>query len=65
MDELFARPAIALGMGRMKNGMGALSTRSNTSFGSSGGIAEPTAWCRQTMAPDSAMARSPWAASQH
>ena len=43
MNELLARPAICFAIGRTKNGIGADSMRSKTSFNSSGGIAEPSA----------------------
>ena len=43
MNEVMARPTIARAIGFTKKGMGALSTRLNTSFRRSGGIAEPSA----------------------
>jgi hypothetical protein len=43
MNPLLARPAMERAIGRTKNGIGALSTRSNTSFRRSGGMSEPSA----------------------
>ena len=40
-------PAMARAIGRTKNGIGPLATRSKTSVSSSGGIAEPSAKCSQ------------------
>ena len=43
MNDCFARLAIAVATGRTKNGIGAVATRSNTSFRRRGGIADPSA----------------------